>query len=138
MRVIITDTSLVKVKVDFFRNIKKGVHNMPFIRRRRIWWKGVEGASSYVVYATSVDSLFAPENFKWEATPGIVSKEVTGSTQLIIPDDWPEFPASPGMYYIGITSKDDVGNQSDPFVSSGLFRFSPPPAPSQGGISDFS
>jgi hypothetical protein len=108
---------------------------MPFIRRRRIWWERVEGASSYVVYASSAESSFAPENFKWETTPGTVSKEVAG-TQLIIPDEWPEFPTSPGVYFIGITSKDDVGNQSDPFVSSGLFRFSPPSAPMQGGISD--
>ena len=60
---------------------------MPFIRRRRIWWEGVAGASSYVVYASSVESVFAPDNFRWETTPGIVSKEVTGSTQLIIPDE---------------------------------------------------
>jgi hypothetical protein len=109
---------------------------MPFIRKRRIWWEAVEGASSYVVYTGSDQSVFDPDNFRWEATPGIVFKEVTGRTELIIPDEWPEFPDSPGVYYIGITSKDDLGNQSDPFVSSGLFRFSPPPAPSQGGISD--
>jgi hypothetical protein len=109
---------------------------MPFIRKRCIWWEPVEEASSYVVYVGTDESAFAPGNFKWEATKGIVFKEVTDGTKLSIPDGWPEFPTKPGTYYIGITSKDDVGNQSDPFVSSGLFRFSPPPAPSQGGISD--
>jgi hypothetical protein len=109
---------------------------MPFVRKRRIWWEPVEGASGYVVYVSADQSVFAPANFRWEATPGIVFKEITGNTELIIPDEWPEFPTSPGTYHIGITSRDDVGNQSDPFVSSGLFKFSPPPAPSQGGISD--
>jgi hypothetical protein len=109
---------------------------MPFIRKRRIWWEPVEGVSSYVVYAGSDEGIFAPANFRWEATPGIVFKEIAGKTELIIPDDWPEFPTEPGTYYIGITSRDDVGNQSDPFVSSGLFKFFSPPAPQQGGISD--
>jgi len=109
---------------------------MPFIRKRRIWWEPVEGVSSYVVYAGPDEGIFAPANFRWEATPGIVFKEISGKTELIIPADWPEFPTKSGTYYIGITSRDDVGNQSDPFVSSGLFKFSSPPAPQQGGISD--
>jgi hypothetical protein len=72
--------------------------------------------------------------FLWEKTPGIVSKPVLGKTELIIPDEWPEFPKEPGTYHIGITSRDDVGNQSDPFLSSGLFKFLAPPSPTMGGI----
>jgi hypothetical protein len=64
----------------------------------------------------------------------MVSKPIIGKTELIIPDEWPDFPKEPGTYYIGITSRDDVGNQSDPFLFSGLFKFPAPPAPSKGGI----
>jgi len=108
---------------------------MPFIRKRRIWWEPVEGVSSYVVYVSSDNAIFTT-NFSWEATPGIVFKVIKGRTELIIPDEWPEFPTEPGTYYIGITSKDEAGNQSDPFVSTGLFKFFPPAAPQKGGISD--
>jgi hypothetical protein len=80
-------------------------------------------------------AIFEPDNFLWETTPGIISKRVVGKTELILPDDWPEFPMEPGTYYIGITSRDDVGNQSAPFLISGSFKFLAPPAPSQGGIS---
>ena len=107
---------------------------MPFIRKRRIWWEPVTGASGYVIYAGAEQNAFDPKNFRWEATEGIVSKVVTGKNEVLIPDEWPEFPRGEGTYYVGITSKDDVGNQSDPFVSSGVFKFIPPPAPEKGGI----
>ncbi len=107
---------------------------MPMIRKRRIWWELVSGVTSYVVYASTDQTVFDPNNFTWESTPGIIFKVVTGKSELIIPDEWPEFPAEQGMYYIGITSRDDAENQSDPFVSSGLFKFSAPLAPSKGGV----
>jgi hypothetical protein len=107
---------------------------MAFIRRRRIWWEPVSEASSYVVYVSKDASTFEPNRFSWEATPGITFKQVTGKAELIIPDEWPEFPKESGNYHIGITSRDDVGNQSDPFLSSGQFRFQPPPSPAKGGI----
>jgi hypothetical protein len=110
---------------------------MPLINKRRIWWEPVSEATSYVIYASVDKTVFNPNNFKWEATPGIIFKVVTGKTELVIPDEWPEFPMEQGMCYVGITSRDDVGNQSDPFVSSGLFRFIPPAAPSKGGIERF-
>jgi hypothetical protein len=127
---------LLDVRPFLFINTERKEFKMPFIRNRCIWWEPVGEASSYVVYVSPDESVFAPGNFKWEATQGIVFKEVTDGTQLSIPDGWPDFPTKPGTYYIGVTSKDDVGNQSDPFVSSGLFRFSPPAAPSRGGIRD--
>jgi hypothetical protein len=127
---------LVNVKVLLVKKQLERSAKMPFIRNRCIWWEPVEEASSYVVYASTDQSVFAPGNFKWEATKGIVFREITDGTKLIVPEDWPEFPSKPGTYYIGITSKDEVGNQSDPFVSSGLFRFSPPAAPSRGGVSE--
>jgi hypothetical protein len=107
---------------------------MPLIRKRRIWWESVPEATSYVVYVSTDRSIFDPSNFSWEATHGILSKVVTGKNELILPDEWPEFPKEPGDYYIGITARDDVGNQSDPFVSQGVFRFISPPPPSNGGI----
>jgi hypothetical protein len=107
---------------------------MPIVRRRRIWWEPVLEATSYVVYVTPEKTSFEKNHFKWDATPGIIFKVVTGKTELIIPDEWPEFPTEQGTYYIGITSRDDIGNQSDPFLSSGLFKFLPPPPPKKGGI----
>ena len=106
----------------------------PWVRKRRIWWESVSEASSYGVYVSRDRTLLEPDHFSWETTPGIISKLVTGKTELIIPDEWPEFPTEPGTYHIGITSIDDIGNQSAPFLLSGVFKFFSPPAPSRGGI----
>ena len=107
---------------------------MAFIRKRRIWWEQVPEATSYVVYVSKDSSVFNPHTFSWETTPGVLYKQVSGKTELIIPDEWPEFPSESGTYHLGITSKDDCGNQSDPFVSSAPFKFHSPPSPSRGGI----
>ena len=106
----------------------------PCILKRRIWWESVPEATSYGVYVSKDRTLLEPDHFSWETTAGIISKTVIGKTELIIPDEWPEFPTEPGTYYIGITSRDDLGNQSDPFLLSGVFKFFAPPAPSRGGI----
>jgi hypothetical protein len=107
---------------------------MPLIRKRRIWWERVPEATGYVVYVSKDSKIRDPAKFSWENTTDIVFKPVIGKTELIIPDEWPDFPKKPGTYYIGITSRDDVGNQSDPFLLSGLFKFLAPPSPSKGGI----
>lgn len=107
---------------------------MALIRKRKIWWEQVPEAAGYVVYASTDAEIFHPNRFAWEATPGVISKNVSGKTELILPDEWPEFPTEPGIYHIAITSKDEVGNQSDPFLSSAQFRFKAPCAPSKGGI----
>jgi hypothetical protein len=107
---------------------------MSFIRKRRIWWESVPEAASYMMYVSKDRGSFDPNYFSWETTPGIIFKPVTGKTELVIPDEWPEFPTEPGTYYIGITSRDEVGNQSDPFLSSGPFKFLAPPPPPKGGI----
>jgi len=107
---------------------------MPHIRKRRIWWEGVPEATSYVVYVSKDDKIYDPANFLWEDTPDVVSKLVIRKTELVVPDEWPEFPKEPGTYYIGIASRDDAGNQSDPFLLSGLFKFLAPPSPSKAGI----
>jgi hypothetical protein len=107
---------------------------MPFIRKRRIWWGPVPEATSFVVYVSKNDEIYDPITFLWEKTPDIVSKTVIGKTELIVPDEWPEFPKEPGTYHIGITSRDELGNQSAPFLSSALFKFLAPPSPSKGGI----
>ena len=107
---------------------------MPLIRKRRIWWDPVPEAASYVVYISKDDKIHDPAKFLWGNTPDIVSRPVIGKTEVIVPDEWPEFPKEPGIYYIGITSRDHVGNQSDPLLLSGLFKFLAPPSPSKGGI----
>lgn len=107
---------------------------MPLIKKRRIWWESVPEATGYVMYASRDRDVFDPSHFSWETTPGIISKLVTGKTDLIIPDEWSEFPKEPGTYYIGITSQDDAGNQSDPFVSQGVFKFTSLLPPPKGGI----
>ena len=107
---------------------------MPLIRKRRISWESVPGATRYMVYVSKDNGIFDSSKFSWAATPGIIYKEVSGKTELIIPDEWHEFPTEQGSYFIGITSKDETGNESDPFVSSGLFKFFAPPSPQKGGI----
>jgi hypothetical protein len=108
---------------------------MPLIRKRRIWWEAVPEATSFVVYVSKDGKIHDPgSRFLRENTPDILSKLVIGKTELIIPDEWPEFPKEPGTYHIGIVSRDDVGNQSDPLLLSGLFKFLAPPSPTKGGI----
>jgi hypothetical protein len=107
---------------------------MPLILKRRIWWEPVDEATSYVVYVSKDRTIFEPTQFLREATQGIISKEVTGKIELIIPDEWPEFPMEPGTYHIGITARDCAGNESDPLLLVGQFKFFAPPAPMRGGI----
>ncbi len=107
---------------------------MPLIRKRRIWWEPAPRATSYVVYVSKDDRIHDPAKFLWENTPDVVFKSVIGKTELVVPEEWPEFPKELGTYYIGITSIDEVGNQSDPFLLSGLFKFLAPPSPSRGGV----
>jgi len=104
------------------------------ILKRRIWWEPVPGASSYIVYVSKDRTTFEPDHFSWEKTPGMISKRVMAKAELVIPDEWLEFPAESGTYYIGITSRDDIGNQSAPLLLSGVFKFQAPPAPLRGGI----
>ncbi len=106
----------------------------PWVRKRRIWWESVSEASSYEAYVSKDRTLLEPDHFSWETTPGVISKVVIGKTELILPDEWPEFPTESGTYYIGITSRDDLGNQSVPFLLSGQFKFLAPSAPLKGGI----
>lgn len=106
----------------------------PLIRKRRIWWESVPEASSYIVYVSKDRTIFEPASFSWETTPGIISKLVIGKTDLVIPDEWLEFPTEPGTYYVGITCEDELGNQSAPLLLSGLFKFFAPSAPLRGGI----
>jgi hypothetical protein len=106
----------------------------PLILKRRIWWESVPEASSYRVYVGKDRTIFEPDHFSWETTPGIISKLAIGKTELILPDEWPEFPTESGTYYIGITSRDDLGNQSAPLLLSGQLKFLAPSAPLRGGI----
>ncbi len=106
----------------------------PLILKRRIWWDPVPEADSYVVYVSQDRSVFQPDNFRWEATHGIIFKIVYGKTELILPNEWPEFPKELGTYYFAITSRDDLRNESDPLIIEGRFKFVPPTPPLNGGI----
>ncbi len=107
---------------------------MPLVRKMRLCWESVPEVKRYVVYVFKDGQMFDPANFSWENTPGVISKPVIGKTELILPDEWPEFPKRPGNYNLAITSKDDLGNQSDPFLVSGFFKFLAPPPPSEAKI----
>jgi len=107
---------------------------MPLIRKKRIWWEPVQEATSYMVYVSKDSQVFDPARFSWTDTTGILSRRVTGKTELVIPDEWPEFPIQAGIYYIAITSRDDLENQSGPLLLSGRFKFIAPPSPSRIGI----
>ena len=58
---------------------------------------------------------------------------MNGKTELTLPDEWPEFPKELGSYYIGITSRDELSNESDPLIIEGLLKFVPPPS-LNGGV----
>ena len=107
---------------------------MPLIHKRRIWWEPVAGATSYVVYVRPDSKGTESATFSWGNTPGVISKRVHGKADVLIPDEWPEFPARPGLYLIAITSRNDLGNESDPLLLSGVFSFIAPASPSRGGI----
>jgi hypothetical protein len=111
---------------------------MPLIRKKRIWWEPVTRATGYVVYVGTDNKVADPAKFSWEDTAGMIFKQVNGkTTELVIPDEWPEFPRQPGVYHIAVTSRDDAGNESDPFFLSGVFSLVAPASPSKGGIEDF-
>jgi hypothetical protein len=111
---------------------------MPLIRKKRIWWEPVAGATGYVVYVATDSKGADPAKFLWEDTAGMIFKPVVGkTTQLVIPDEWPEFPTRQGVYHIAVTSRDNVGNESDPLFLSGVFSLVAPASPSKGGIEDF-
>ncbi len=108
---------------------------MPLIRKKRIWWEPVPGATGYVVYVGTDNKVVDPPRFSWEDTAGMIFKPVAGkTTELVIPDEWPEFPRQPGVYRIAVTSRDDVGNESDPLFLSGVFSLVAPASPPKGGI----
>jgi len=107
---------------------------MPLIHKRRIWWEPVAGATSYVVYVRPDSGDTESVKFSWGSTPGVISKPVVGKTDLLIPDEWPEFPTRPGLYRIAITSRNSLDNESDPLILSGVFSFIAPASPPRGGI----
>lgn len=107
---------------------------MPLIHKRRIWWEPVPGAREYMVYVSLEEKPIDLTGFSWEETSSMISKLVVDKTELIIPDEWPEFPAQAGTYHIAVTSRNEVGNQSDPLLLSGVFNFIAPTCPARGGI----
>jgi hypothetical protein len=110
---------------------------MPLIRKRRIWWEPVAGAVAYLVYVNAEGKTIDPDRFTWREAPGVISRRVAGYTEIVLPDEWPEFPEKPGTYVIAITARDDAGNESDPLLLTGVFNFVAPPSPSKGGIETF-
>ncbi|HET6460170.1 MAG TPA: hypothetical protein VFG29_05215 [Syntrophales bacterium] len=108
---------------------------MPFIQKRRIWWEPVTGATSYVVYVGTEAHPINPETFSWGDTPEVISKTIPrDTTEIVIPDEWPEFPRKRGIYHIAVTARDDDGNQSDPLFLSAAINLTAPPPPCEGGI----
>jgi hypothetical protein len=111
---------------------------MPFIQKRCLWWESVAGATSYVVYVGTEAHPINPATFSWGDTPEVISKTIPrDTTEIIIPDEWPEFPRKRGTYHIAITARDDDGNQSDPLLLSAAFNLTAPPPPRAGGIEFF-
>ncbi|HVO67180.1 MAG TPA: hypothetical protein VMT12_11905 [Syntrophales bacterium] len=111
---------------------------MPFIQKRCIWWESVAGATGYVIYLGTEAHPINPATFSWGDTPGVISKTIPrDKTEIVIPDEWPEFPRKRGIYYIAVTARDDDGNQSDPLLLSAAFNLTAPPPPREGGVELF-
>ena len=43
---------------------------MPLVLKRKVWWKSVPEASSYVVYLSEDRDNFEPDNFLWGGDAG--------------------------------------------------------------------
>ena len=111
---------------------------MPLIQKRCIWWEPVDGATSYVIYVGTETHPVNSETFAWGDTPGVISKTVPrDKTEIIVPNEWPEFPRKRGVYCIAVTARDDEGNQSDPLLLSAAFNLTAPLPPRSGGIEFF-
>jgi hypothetical protein len=89
---------------------------MAKVVKRRVRWTA--SASTDVVGYKVYWSLEA------DGDPDYGSPNVqVSSNQIIIPDDAPEFPEEEGVYVIGITAVDDVGNESDMVTATAPFDF---------------
>jgi hypothetical protein len=111
---------------------------MPFIQKKCIWWEPVPGASGYVVYVRPDCQPINSAEFSWGETSELLSRVISGETnEIVIPDEWPEFPKRRGTYHIAVTAEDDDGNQSDPLLLSAIFNLTAPQKPVKGGIDVF-
>ena len=58
------------------------------------------------------------------------------ATEITLPEDAPNFPLEEGNFQIGITSVDDVGNESDIAELAVPFDFAAPDAPTNLVVED--
>jgi len=98
-------------------------------QKKRIFWDAVDVPDlvEYRVY--------------WEKSPGELNYETTPhisipktKTEAFVPDDFFGVTFEEDIdYNIWVTSVDDAGNEA-PLALVGQFDFTPPPAPTNGGI----
>ena len=58
------------------------------------------------------------------------------ASQLTLPDDAPAFPLTEGNFKVGLSSIDDVGNESDIVEITVPFDFTPPDIPTDLVVED--
>lgn len=95
---------------------------MANIKKTQISWtkSGSVDVVDYKIY-------YVPEGETLDyGSPGVLVGDVD---QVVIPDDVPEFPLLDGIYQIGLTAVDDVGNESDFIVQTVPFDLVAPDAP---------
>jgi len=98
---------------------------MARIQKKRIRWTPGDQAVSHRVYISQE-----------EPTYGSPQSEVKmPKTEIILPDEWPGTLLE-GDYYVGISSLDDLGNETDIVVVTTPFDFVPPGLPSDIVIED--
>lgn len=57
-------------------------------------------------------------------------------TDIVVPGEFPGWPMEEGNYGVGISSVDDMGNESDITIISSPFDFSAPDAPTGVVVED--
>ncbi len=94
---------------------------MAKIRKRRIRWSGSHGSKvvGYKLY-WAVD-----EGVNYDSD----CSEIGNVTEVVLPDNVPSFPLVAGTIELGVTSINEVGNESDMTKLSTPFEFSAPDAP---------
>jgi hypothetical protein len=94
---------------------------MAKIKKRKLRWKpsGSPQVIGYKLYWSEEDGVSYD-------SPSI---DLGNVTEIVLPDDIPEFSAVRGPVELGIAAVDEVGNESDLSVLSAPYQFNAPQAP---------
>lgn len=110
---------------------------MAVIVKKRIYWTPVV-ATDLVGYRVRVAKAGVPFSKDISYVSVGVTPAGDGKMELIAPDSFPSGTFTEDTdYQIWISSVDKGGNEANPFLLVSYLDFVPPPAVTDGGLSDF-